>query len=69
MLGLDGQLEAIAAVRSLERVRVFSPTPENRRGFAEHYRKKLNLDIRTVDTAEEAVRDVRCRARFVDLGG
>jgi ornithine cyclodeaminase/alanine dehydrogenase-like protein (mu-crystallin family) len=50
-----GQLEAIASVRRLERVKVFSPAPENRRRFTEHYRKALGLDIRAVDSAEEAV--------------
>ena len=53
-----GQLEAIASVRGLERVKVFSPTAENRRRFAEHYRKALDLDVRAVDSAEEAVEDV-----------
>ena len=53
-----GQLEAIASVRSLERVKVFSPTVENRHRFAEHYRKVLDLDIRAVDSAEEALEGV-----------
>jgi ornithine cyclodeaminase/alanine dehydrogenase-like protein (mu-crystallin family) len=50
-----GQLEAIAAVRSLQRVNVFSPTAENRHRFADHYRKALDLDIRAVNSPEEAV--------------
>ena len=49
-----GQLEAIASVRRFERVNVFSPTPENRRRFAEHYRKVLDLDIRAVDSPDAA---------------
>jgi alanine dehydrogenase len=49
------QLEAIAAVRSLNSVLVFSPTAENRRRFAQHYSKLLDLDVRAVDTPEEAV--------------
>ncbi len=53
-----GQLEGIAAVRRLERVKVFGPTPENRRRFAEHYRKLLDLDIRAVDSAQEAAERV-----------
>jgi ornithine cyclodeaminase/alanine dehydrogenase-like protein (mu-crystallin family) len=57
-LQAGGQLEAIAAVRSLERVAVFSPTAENRGRFVEHYRRKLDLDIRAVDSAEDAARDV-----------
>ena len=49
------QLEAIAAVRRLDSVLVFSPTEENRRRFAGHYRTLLGLDVRAVDTPEEAV--------------
>jgi ornithine cyclodeaminase/alanine dehydrogenase-like protein (mu-crystallin family) len=50
-----GQLEAIASVREIKRVKVFSPTPENRQRFAEHFRKKLDLDITAVDSPDEAV--------------
>jgi alanine dehydrogenase len=50
-----GQLEAIASVRGFEQIRVFSPTAENRRRFAEHYRKALDLDIRAVDSPDQAV--------------
>jgi ornithine cyclodeaminase/alanine dehydrogenase-like protein (mu-crystallin family) len=53
-----GQLEAIAAVRKLERVKIFSPTPENRRRFAEHYRRRLDLDIVAVDSAQSAAEGV-----------
>jgi ornithine cyclodeaminase/alanine dehydrogenase-like protein (mu-crystallin family) len=53
-LQAGGQLEAMCAVRSFEEVKVFSPTPENRRRFAEHYRKTLDRNIRAVDSAEEA---------------
>jgi len=54
----SGQLEAIASVRRLERVKVYSPTEENRHRFAEHYRKRLDLDIRAVDSPDEAVEGV-----------
>jgi ornithine cyclodeaminase/alanine dehydrogenase-like protein (mu-crystallin family) len=50
-----GQLEAIASVRRFEQIRVFSPTAENRRRFAEHYRKALDSDIRAVDSPDQAV--------------
>jgi alanine dehydrogenase len=53
-LQAGGQLEAMCAVRAFEEVKVFSPTPENRRRFAEHYRKALDIDIRAVDRAEDA---------------
>jgi ornithine cyclodeaminase/alanine dehydrogenase-like protein (mu-crystallin family) len=36
-------------------VNVFSPTAENRHRFADHYRKALDLDIRAVNSPEEAV--------------
>jgi ornithine cyclodeaminase/alanine dehydrogenase-like protein (mu-crystallin family) len=50
-----GQLEAMCAARAFETVKIFSPTEENRRRFAEHYKKKLDRDIRAVDSAAEAV--------------
>src|SRR6195256_4519359 len=34
-----GQLEAMCAVRDFSEIKVYSPTPKNRRAFAEHYRK------------------------------
>lgn len=49
-----GQLEAMCAVRAFEEVRVFSPTPDNRRRFAEHYHRALDIDIRAVDRPEDA---------------
>lgn len=49
------QLEAIAAVRPLRHVSVFSPTIENRQRFAEHYRRRLDLDVAAADTPEAAV--------------
>jgi alanine dehydrogenase len=49
------QLWAIAAVRSLEEVRVFSPTPANREAFARRARAELGLNVTVVDRAEAAV--------------
>jgi alanine dehydrogenase len=48
-------LEAIAAVRSLRLVRVFSTTPANRERFAASARAELGLDVRPVGSAKEAV--------------
>jgi ornithine cyclodeaminase/alanine dehydrogenase-like protein (mu-crystallin family) len=48
-------LTAIAAVRRVPRVRVFSPTPEHRRRFAEHMCQQLGLDVVAVDAPEEAM--------------
>lgn len=49
-----GQLEAVASVRRLEEVRVFSPTAANLHRFVEHYRARLGLDIRAVTSPDEA---------------
>lgn len=49
------QLEAVAAVRKLRWVRVWSPTREHRENFAAAYGEKLGLDVRAVESAREAV--------------
>ena len=49
-----GQLEAMCAVRDFERIKVFSPRKENRERFVEHFRKKLGVNIRAVNSADEA---------------
>ncbi len=51
-----GQLAAVAAVRKLERVRVFGRDAARRKTFADEMAKKLNLAIEPVNSAEEAVR-------------
>jgi alanine dehydrogenase len=59
-------LEAIAEVRPLREVRVYSTTPENRRRFAETAARDLGLDVRAVDSAEEAVRGAAIVATATD---
>ena len=49
------QLWAIAAVRPLDRVAVFSPTREHREVFAERAVAELGLRAAACDTADEAV--------------
>jgi len=49
------QLEAIANVRNLREVRVWSRSAEKRQAFAERCAKKLNLNVRAVETAQECV--------------
>jgi alanine dehydrogenase len=49
-----GQIEAMCAARGFERVKVYSPTPENRRRFAEHYRRVLDIPVDAVASADEA---------------
>lgn len=49
------QLEAVAAVRKLSEVRVFSRKPEKREQFARRASSDFNLNARAVDTARECV--------------
>lgn len=51
----ETQLEAIANVRSLKEVRVFSRKPEKRTEFARRWSEKLGLNVRATDTAQECV--------------
>jgi ornithine cyclodeaminase/alanine dehydrogenase-like protein (mu-crystallin family) len=58
------QLAALrAALPSLDRVRVFSPTPEHRERFAERMAALLELEVEAVDSAQAAIGD----ADVVDL--
>ncbi|HEV3311316.1 MAG TPA: ornithine cyclodeaminase family protein [Chloroflexota bacterium] len=49
------QLEAIAAVRHLTEVRVFSRSPERCRSFAEAAGRELDLNVMAAESAESAV--------------
>jgi len=51
------QLEAVAAVRKLERVRAFGRNPERRTQFCWDMSTKLGLPVEPAASAEEAVRD------------
>ncbi|MCS6954456.1 MAG: ornithine cyclodeaminase family protein [Bryobacterales bacterium] len=51
------QLEAVAAVRQLRRIRVWSPTREHRERFAAEQSEKLGVEVRSVGSAREAVED------------
>src|SRR5690242_108181 len=46
-----------AALPSLERIRVFSPTAEHRQPFAERMARSLELPVVAVDSAEAAIRE------------
>lgn len=50
-------IDAAAVVRQFELVKVYSPSQSHREAFAEEMRPKVDLDIRPVASAEEAVRD------------
>jgi len=54
-LQAGGQLEAMCAVRRYDEIRVFSPTEANRTRFADQARRKLQINIRAVASAEQAV--------------
>jgi alanine dehydrogenase len=50
-------LEAMLAVRKIRRVRVWSPTPENRDRFATRQGKRLGIPVESVASAQSAVAD------------
>ena len=52
----ETQLEACAAVRRFEHVKVFSRTPGKREAFAAKMASKLGLHVDAVNSAEEATR-------------
>jgi ornithine cyclodeaminase/alanine dehydrogenase len=52
----ETQLQAIAAVRQLDSIHVYSRDRERRAAFAEKMTGLLELEVRPVDTAAEAVR-------------
>lgn len=55
----ESQLEAIAAVKELERVVVHSRTEESRKAFAEKMGEKLGMEIETTHAPEEpAAQDI-----------
>lgn len=51
----EAQLAALAAVRSLRNVRVYSPTAEHRIAFAEKMSRVLGIEVRPAASAKEAV--------------
>ena len=51
-----GQLEALAAVRSLERVKVFSRTAEKVKKFCDEMRARLSLDVVPAASPDDAVK-------------
>ncbi len=50
-----GQLRAVDTVRDIDRVRVFSPTRENREAFAEEMGDVLESEVEAVEGSEQAV--------------
>jgi ornithine cyclodeaminase/alanine dehydrogenase-like protein (mu-crystallin family) len=52
------QLMALTAVRPIRAIKVYSPTRERAESFAEEMTDTLQIEVRRVTSAEEAVRDV-----------
>lgn len=59
-------LEAMAEVRSLRRVRVWSPTAENREAFARRHSGRFGASVESASSAQEAVEgaDLICTTTF-----
>jgi len=55
--GLEARMHtlAIASVRALSEVRVYSPTPARRESFAQEIGRELGIPVRAVDSPAEAV--------------
>ena len=51
------QLEAVCAVRPVRQARVYSRTPEKRQAFAGRMSKQLDLEVISVETAAECIRE------------
>lgn len=52
------QVDAMCAVRPLELIKLYSPTARNREQFAKKYASTHGIEVRAVDTPEEAAADV-----------
>ncbi len=53
----ESQLEAVCAVRQIRIARCYSRDAEHRKRFAKEMSARLNVDVRGVDSAQEAVRE------------
>jgi alanine dehydrogenase len=51
----QSHVSAVATVRAISGIRVYSPTPENRERFARDCAGKLNIECRATDNPAEAV--------------
>lgn len=52
------QLMALCAVRPIRMIKVYSPNPENRRKFAAEMENQLGVEVKPVDSPQEAVANV-----------
>jgi ornithine cyclodeaminase/alanine dehydrogenase len=51
----NAHVAAVASVRAIEALRVYSPTAANRRAFAERHASQLRVPCEAAETAEQAV--------------
>jgi alanine dehydrogenase len=60
----EGLVAAMAAVRTIPRIRVFSPNPERRQQFARRVADETGIEVQAVDSAHDAIRsaDLICGA-------
>jgi ornithine cyclodeaminase/alanine dehydrogenase-like protein (mu-crystallin family) len=64
-----GQLMAIHTVRSIKKVRCFSPSKENREKFCRQWSESLHLDVVPVESPEAAIKNadiVMCASSSLD---
>ena len=52
------QLLTVAEIRSIRRIKVFSPSPQRREAFATEIAQQLGLEVQPVSSAEAAASDV-----------
>ncbi|PLP95288.1 ornithine cyclodeaminase [Pseudomonas sp. FFUP_PS_473] len=65
----QNMLTALASVREITQVRVFSPTPASRERFAKDFQTSAGLQVSAVDSPQAAIKDVDvvlCAARSRD---
>jgi len=51
------QLQAVAAIRKIKMIKVYSPNPENRKNFVDEMSEKLGFTAQSVDSAKDAVKN------------
>ena len=50
-----GHMEALACIRKIRRMTVFSPTPKSREAFASRFAQQLGIEVQAVPSPERAV--------------
>lgn len=50
-----GQIQAMVKVREINKIKVYSPTSENRQNFARKWTTELGIEVIPVETAQEAI--------------